>query len=85
VEQGRHLFPNLDSARKLRHINEVQGYAPSGLSKHFTGKGVLFGILDTEFDSIIPSFWIRWATRGFVSLWDQTDTSNIAGTGSGTG
>ena len=77
VEHRTHLFPSLDSARKFTHINEVQGYAPSGLSKHFTGKRVLFGILDTEFDTHHPAFLDSLGHTRFVGLWDQTDTSNI--------
>ena len=78
VEYRTRLFPSMDSARRETHINEVQGYAPSGLSKHFTGKGVLLGILDTEFDTHHPAFLDSLGHTRFVALWDQTAASNTS-------
>jgi minor extracellular serine protease Vpr len=77
IEHRTHIFTSMDSARRETHINEVQGTAPSGLTKHFTGKGVLIGFLDTEFDTHHPTFLDSLGHSRFVGLWDQTDTSRV--------
>jgi minor extracellular serine protease Vpr len=71
------IFPCMDSARQETHINEVQGNIPNPLTKHFTGKGVLFCILDTEFDTHHPAFVDSLGHTRFIALWDQTDTSGV--------
>jgi minor extracellular serine protease Vpr len=77
IERRTHLFANMDSARRETHINEVHGTAQSYLARHFTGKGVLIGFLDTEFDTHHPAFLDSLGHTRFVGLWDQTDTSNV--------
>ncbi len=77
VEYRTRLFPSMDSARSETHINEVQGYAPSGLSRHFTGKGVLLGILDTEFDTHHPAFLDSLGRTRFIGIWDQSAKSTL--------
>lgn len=77
IEHRKHIFSNMDSVRRETHINEVQGTAPSGLTKHFTGKGVLIGFLDTEFDTHHPAFLDSLGHSRFVGIWNQTDTSKI--------
>jgi subtilisin family serine protease len=77
IEHRKHIFPSMDSVRRETHINEVLGTAPSDLTKHYTGKGVLIGFLDTEFDTHHPAFLDSLGHSRFVGIWDQTDTSKI--------
>jgi subtilisin family serine protease len=71
------IFPCMDSARQETHIDEVQGWNPavrSPLSKQFTGKGIVFGILETEFDTHHPAFLDSLGHTRFLMVWDETDT-----------
>lgn len=64
----------LDSVRSLCYINEIHGTRPSNLPRHFKGKGVLFGIIDTEFDTHHPAFLDSLGKTRFIAVWDQADT-----------
>ena len=44
----------MDSVRVLTYTDEVHGIRPSNLPEKFTGKGVLFGIILTNNNSICP-------------------------------
>ncbi len=76
VEYGKDFHPCMDSARRETHINEMQGSVPSSLTRNFSGKGVIFGILDNEFDTHQPAFLDSLGHTRFIALWDQTDKSN---------
>jgi subtilisin family serine protease len=75
VELRNRLHASMDSARAQTHIDEVHGTVPSGLSRHFTGKGVVVGIVETEFDTHHPAFIDSTGGTRFVIIWDQNDTS----------
>ncbi|HUI94053.1 MAG TPA: S8 family serine peptidase [Chitinivibrionales bacterium] len=77
VDNRTKFYPTMDSARNQAHINEVQGRAPNYLTKHFTGKGVLIGFLDTGFEPHHPDFLDSLGHTRFIAMWDQTDTSGI--------
>jgi subtilisin family serine protease len=71
-----HIFPCMDSARQETHIDEVQGWNPtvhSPLSKQYTGKGVVFGIIETEFDTHHPAFLDSLGHTRFLAVWDETN------------
>ncbi|MDO5576243.1 MAG: hypothetical protein Q4F84_04125, partial [Fibrobacter sp.] len=65
----------MDTVRVLTRTNEIHGTRPSKLSQKFTGKGVLFGIIDADFDIYHPAFLDSDGQTRFVALWDQTDTA----------
>jgi subtilisin family serine protease len=65
----------MDSVRKLTQVNYVHGRIPSSLKKAFTGKNVLVGIIDTEFDVHHPAFLNGQGKTRFIALWDQADTT----------
>lgn len=69
------IFPTMDSARSLSHVDEVQGTRPSNLPRAYTGKGVITGILDTEFDTRHPAFLDSAGNTRFLAIWDQEDST----------
>jgi minor extracellular serine protease Vpr len=76
VKLPSRVFPLMDSARKVTHTNELHdATARGGIGRRLTGKGVLFGILDMEFDTHHPAFLDSNGGTRFVALWDQTDTT----------
>lgn len=75
VKQSRKIDFQMDSVRILTHTDEVHGIRPSNLPEKFTGKGVLFGIIDADFDIHHPAFLDSNGQTRFIALWDQTDTS----------
>jgi minor extracellular serine protease Vpr len=77
VDYRTKFFPTMDSVRNQAHINEVQGTVPNNLSRHFSGKGVLIGFLDTGFEPHHPDFLDSLGHTRFIAMWDQTDTSRI--------
>jgi hypothetical protein len=71
-----YIYPCMDSARQETHIEEVQGWKHfSPLAKHYTGKGVVFGILETEFDTHHPAFLDSLGHTRFYAVWDETNTT----------
>jgi minor extracellular serine protease Vpr len=77
-ERHSRIHPSMDSARQETRIDQVQGWnntVPGSLSKQYTGKGVVFGILETEFDTHHPAFLDSLGHTRFYEVWDQTDTS----------
>jgi subtilisin family serine protease len=65
----------MDSARKLTRVNYVLGTAPSSLKQTYTGKNVLIGLIDTEFDIHHPDFLDAQGKTRFIALWDQVDST----------
>ena len=65
----------MDSVRKLTQVNYVHGATPSSLKQAFTGKNVLIGIIDTEFDIHHPAFLDAQGKTRFIALWDQVDST----------
>jgi subtilisin family serine protease len=76
VKKSSPVYVYMDSARKVTNVDQLHGTRPGGLTRKFSGKKVLFGIIDTEFDTRHPEFRDSLNNMRFVSLWDQTDTSN---------
>jgi len=76
VEYRKNIHPTMDSVRRETHINELQGGAGTSLTRSFTGNGVLFGILDNEFDTHEPAFLDSLGHTRFIALWNQADKSN---------
>jgi subtilisin family serine protease len=77
VDYRTKFFPTMDSVRNQAHINEVHGTVPNYLTRHFTGKGVLIGFLDTGFEPHHPDFLDSLGHTRFIAMWDQTDTSRM--------
>ncbi len=69
------VFPQMDSARKQSYIDEVQSVGINNLPKQYKGKGVLIGILETEFDTRHQAFLDSTGKTRFVAIWDQNDSS----------
>lgn len=64
----------MDAARKDTHVDEVQSMTVSKLKTDFTGKGVIVGVVDSEFDHTHPAFLDKEGTSRFIAIWDQTAT-----------
>ena len=75
---SRKPFPLMDSVRTQCRVDEVHGTRQSVLPTHFTGKGVLTGILDTEFDTRHPAFLDSNGVTRFLAIWNQNDTTGAA-------
>ncbi|MBN1307711.1 MAG: S8 family serine peptidase [Chitinispirillaceae bacterium] len=68
--------PLMDSVRIQCRINEVHGTVPpNALPGPYTGKGVLAGILDTDFDTRHPAFIDSNGHTRFIAIWDQHDST----------
>lgn len=70
------IRPLMDSARAQCKINMLHGTVDGNFQTEYTGKGVLAGILDAEFDTRHPAFLDSTGTTRFLAIWDQDDTSN---------
>ena len=75
----------MDSARKLTRVNYVLGTVPSLLKQTYTGKNVLIGLIDTEFDIHHPDFLDAQGKTRFIALWDQVDSTAILRNGTSYG
>jgi subtilisin family serine protease len=69
------VTPLMDSVRLITRIDQVHGTRPGGIGRSLTGKGVLFGIIDTEFDTHHSAFLDSSGHTRFVGIWDQKDTT----------
>lgn len=67
--------PVLDSTRILCFVDEVHGTRPSDLPCTLTGKGILIGVIDTEFDTHHPAFLDQDGNTRFIALWNQNVSS----------
>ena len=76
VKMPSRAYPTLDSVRKLVHVNEVHKTIPGWAGPRLTGKGVLFGIIDTDFDTRHKAFLDSLGLTRFLALWDQDDTAS---------
>ena len=75
----------MDSARKLTRVNYVLGTVPSSLKQTYTGKNVLIGLIDTEFDIHHPDFLDAQGKTRFIALWDQVDSTTMLRNGTSYG
>ena len=64
----------MDSVRKMTKVDLVNGTIPSNLGSSFTGKNILVGIIETEFDTHHPAFLDAQGKTRFIAIWDQEDT-----------
>ena len=86
VKLASRVFPLMDSVRKVTHVDELHDPTRrGGIGRRLTGKGVLFGILDIEFDTHHPAFLDSSGATRFLALWDQTDTTRRLRSGFGYG
>jgi minor extracellular serine protease Vpr len=75
IKMPSRAYPTLDSVRKIVHVNEVHKTVPGWTGPRLTGKGVLFGIIDTDFDTRHKAFLDSNGYTRFTALWDQADTT----------
>jgi minor extracellular serine protease Vpr len=78
LKRPSRVFPLMDTVRKYCGIDAVHGTVASPLGRTFTGKGILFGIIDTDFDVHHPDFADSTGATRFIALWDQKDSSGAA-------
>ncbi|MFW5813264.1 MAG: S8 family peptidase [Fibrobacterota bacterium] len=67
----RPVFSNLDKVRELTGT-DLAHFPEGDLSQDFTGRGVLIGIIDSEFDIHHPAFIDSVGKTRFIALWDQS-------------
>jgi minor extracellular serine protease Vpr len=78
VKRPSRVFPLMDTVRKYCAIDQAHGAVDGGIGRSFSGRGVLFGIIDTDFDVHHPAFADSAGATRFVALWDQNDSSDAA-------
>lgn len=71
VHRPGRVYSQLDSARKFTNVDQVHGTRPGGIGRNLTGKKVLIGVIDTEFDTRHPAFLDSTGAIRFVAVWDQ--------------
>ena len=74
VKLPEHIGSSMDTTRKLVQIDQVHGARPGNLPDQFTGKDVLIGILENEFDPHHPAFLDSAGNTRFIALWDQNES-----------
>lgn len=76
---SRLVEPQMDSARLQCRIDQVHGTLPvAGFTTAYTGRGVIAGIIDSEFDTRHPAFLDEDGMTRFLAIWDQNDSSGAA-------
>ncbi|MBQ20710.1 MAG: hypothetical protein CMD31_08130 [Flavobacteriales bacterium] len=87
VEYIEYTTPNIQLLNDTMLINNNVVDAHSGvapLRQTYTGKGVLFGLIDTGIDITHPDFQDTLGNTRILSLWDQTKTFDGNAYGYGT-
>lgn len=73
VEIAEKVKMTLDNARASTNVNQVQN--GTGLSKSYTGKGVIVGVIDNGFDYTHPTFYSQDNTQYRINrVWEQMET-----------
>ncbi|MBN1128990.1 MAG: hypothetical protein JXA71_08390, partial [Chitinispirillaceae bacterium] len=75
VKRPSRVHPLMDTVRKYCTVDQVHGTRDTGIGRTFTGAGVLFGIIDTDFDVHHPAFADSTGRTRFLAVWDQNDSS----------
>ncbi|MBN1127893.1 MAG: S8 family peptidase [Chitinispirillaceae bacterium] len=78
VKRPSKVYPLMDTVRKYCAIDQAHGTRDGGIGRTFSGRGVLFGIIDTDFDVHHPAFADSTGRTRFIALWDQNDSSGAA-------
>ena len=69
-------LPQMDSVLKQCRIAPIHGGPDvGGFSRSYTGRNVITGILDSEFDTRHPAFLDSNGQTRFFALWDQNDST----------
>lgn len=82
LQIGQHVAADVDSSRRVSHVNEVhQGLAP--LNTGYTGKGAVVGVIDVGFDYTHPTFYDSTGEDNYriKRTWLQNDNSGQIPTG----
>lgn len=76
VKLPSRAYPVMDSARRNCYVNQLQQTVPGWTGPKLTGKHVLYGLIDTDFDTHHKAFQndSTGVTR-FVAVWDQNDST----------
>lgn len=62
----------MDKARRETYVDDVHHKCMSKLDSNYTGKGVIVGVIDTEFDHTHPAFLDSAGNSRFIAIWDQS-------------
>lgn len=71
------VHTTMDSARKVSNIDQLHKTRPGWSGPRLTGKGVLFGIIDTDFDTRHRAFLDSNGLTRFLALWDQDSVAGF--------
>ena len=74
VKMPSRIHALMDSVRRQTNVNQVLHTQPGWNGPRLTGKKVLFGIIDTDFDTHHKAFLDSNGLTRFLALWDQVDT-----------
>jgi hypothetical protein len=74
VKMPSRVYPVMDSARKNCNINQLQKTVSGWTGPKLTGKHVLYGLIDTDFDTHHKAFQDSNGVTRFVAVWDQNDS-----------
>lgn len=73
ADRNRTSHAHLDQARKSSRVDEILAWGPTAVSRDrgYSGKGVLVGVVDQDFDTHHPAFLDAGGATRFVGLWDM--------------
>jgi minor extracellular serine protease Vpr len=75
VKMPSRVYPVMDSARRDSYVNQLQKTVPGWTGPRLTGKHVLYGLIDTDFDTHHKAFQDSNGVTRFVAVWDQNDST----------
>jgi hypothetical protein len=75
VKMPSRVYPVMDSARNSTYVNRLQKTVPGWTGPRLTGKHVLYGLIDTDFDTHHKAFQDSNGVTRFIAVWDQMEDS----------
>ncbi|BDD11156.1 hypothetical protein FUAX_35880 [Fulvitalea axinellae] len=79
IQADFHVLPRLDFARKASNVDQVQN--GEGLSRNYTGEGVIVGVLDFGFDYTHPTFRDNRGNLRISRVWNMEDSKGTPPSG----
>ena len=77
IKMPSRVHPTMDSARKVTNVDQVHKTVPGWTGPRLTGKGVLCGFIDTDYDTRHKAFLDSNGLTRFIALWDQDSVAGF--------
>jgi hypothetical protein len=75
IKMPSRVYFVMDSARRNTYVDQLQKTKPGWSGPKLTGKHVLYGLIDTDFDTHHKAFQDSTGATRFVAVWDQMDST----------